>query len=296
MISATDRKWFIDPIPNMAVDAKQVFVLRERYGRSNHSPGRVVDVKGKTVIDSECWWVTTTGDYVFGLPVNRVQYSGIAVGIFNDDLFVVGSSYGLGTDAAQKLRDLLPSAPLPEVLAEVSPPVTVQAAPWARDLMPLLTDSEEVKGAKIALAQKKWEMRNAQFKITVEGIEREWENYLDELRESYPAMPKPYYDSLVTGNALMLANRTANPVTVGGRNLAQFNRINGKPEDAESPTFTDVYVMTKVQASTNNVTTDIDEAQDISVGTALAALAGKFGYDLSFSGISSTPYVRSLQS
>ena len=217
------RRFFIDPVQDPTIECTRLLVTEERTTRGTHLD-KIVNVRPKrTTVGARVWWVTEGGDHVAGAPVNPTNLMShqriIApggegwfwlgnVGRRTGDVHVTG-------EARRSDGKTLPGLHGNRVFTFETRDA-VRAASWAAELVPLSGDSDEVALAKLQLAEQRWNQRRAKAEIIRQGLQRGWEDDLQDLRDS-GKLPSATFGAYYKGGALVVASTPALSVRDAGR-------------------------------------------------------------------------------
>lgn len=215
-LTPAQRRFYIDPVQDSTLTTDTILVTEERSPRSFGSHlDKVVTVKANRYpANGRQWWITDTGDYVSGAPVNPANLSYVQIiGVGGDDWFWYGTASRRGengyvcTGLRRSDAHRLPGNHGAVTEMQVQVPTVVKAAPWAGELFPAYGDSDDVVRAKLALAEQRWNHRRAKAEIIRQGIDRGWHDDLAELRES-GKLPAATFKARYKGKVMIEA---ANP-------------------------------------------------------------------------------------
>lgn len=217
MLTLEQRKWFIDPLPDpmAGLGAERILAtasFNSAY-RGYANLNKVVNVRKDKRHESllRLWYIDEDGNYIDGPSVNTIR-SGytIAMGIISDDLFVIGEttydfddSYMILRNCMRSDQKVLPGADYSGVTMRVD--TWVQVASWARELMPLPTDTPDAVSAKLNLAKQKWEQRHAKIEVIRQACQRGWDEHFVPLQDDHD-FPKPHFGANVSANILVPVN------------------------------------------------------------------------------------------
>jgi hypothetical protein len=207
MIPKSAMRYYLNPLQSPFHTGEKMLVFREKYPRDFDSfVDKVVEVKRCTIESHHVWWITEVGGrYVDGALVSpkEMQTHTPALGILDDEVFVVGTSYGLTDDGRMVIRDakrsdgkLLPGT-------EGMQPRTylvdewMQAASWAINCMPQPGDDQATVDLRIRLATQSFDLRLGEICILREANDRDWRDDLEDLDYS---LPTPSYATAVQGS------------------------------------------------------------------------------------------------
>lgn len=262
MISKENRQYFIDPLPRpvtpTSYEGLKVLITRSRYERHDTQPGMIVDVNN-TYMDSELWWSTTEGGrHVQGHVANRVSIdrrNRTRIAPITDDLFalVLVSDHRDDQPVVQAEVQAYsdPALPLRTNTQYGMFPLTVPAAPWAAELMPMPGDTQEVVAKKVELAKIKYEQKSKAIDLIREGQSRGWLYHLDTLREGHASyMPTPLFDLYAIGYVLIPTGQNApeSVIEAVSRRLAARGSRLPVPTASTAVTFVTTPITTMVEA------------------------------------------------
>jgi len=208
MITATNRKYFLNPLQDPYMKSDKVYVFRERIERGR-SMDRILDVKNRHMYDSHLWFTTEAGDYVDGAPVSAANITTYQpmMGIISDDLFVIGTGTGVGSDGRMRIErarrsdgKALPDGQGGTMNASYAVDTWLQAASWAWECMPQPGDSAGTVAQRVEIAEKKFRTRLAEVCVLREAQSRGWTADLEDLDYT---LPTPTYGLHVTGEVFI---------------------------------------------------------------------------------------------
>lgn len=217
MFSITDMIYFTDPVPTPLGAKDKLLVTDTAYDRNSRYVGTIVNVKpGVLRLNGRVWKVTEDGTYVTGHAIlPKAMYGKIVVGLMEgrDDVFFVGNYQdstfnGQGALIASVLNSnaeyLVPSME-GHRHNTLRLNVWLEAAPWAFELMPRVTDSAATVAAKLELAKARWEINRAVIEMAAEGYQRSWTEELKTLHsnEDLDFLPRPLLGVLYDGEVLL---------------------------------------------------------------------------------------------
>lgn len=205
------RRFFIDPVQDPTITVSpRILVTEERTARGVHLDKVVAVTKERFFYEHKHWWITESGDHVYGAPVNPPNVSSmrklIAPG--GDGWFWLGQpgrrtgpdEYILASVKRSDGRQLPGSGNVTAAALGVKD--AVLAAPWADELFPDPDDSDAVVRAKLALAEQRWMHRRAKAEIMRQGIGRGWDDDLATLRED-GKLPTPQFGVYYRGQVMI---------------------------------------------------------------------------------------------
>ncbi|UYL87463.1 hypothetical protein SEA_PUREGLOBE5_100 [Arthrobacter phage Pureglobe5] len=209
MIANENIRFYLDPLQSPFHTGTKMLVFRERYPRSfQSSVGQVVPVAKRVVSDHHLWWVHEDGRYVDGAlesPKELQSYSPV-LGMLDDEVFVVGQSYGVDGNGRMVIRDALRSdgKRLPAAAVGSSIFYSVdrwyQAASWALECMPHPGDTPDDVALRTKIARQRFELRLGEVCILREANDRDWREDLEDLDYG---LPTPSYAVAVTGTVFL---------------------------------------------------------------------------------------------
>lgn len=243
MIPKAERIYYIDPIQNPAPrrltangTELTLEVVALKYRRDNFKQdrlGTIVPVTHQRVDAQELWWVDADGDYVQGAQVaDRIIGRGDALSFINDDVFILGRFGGEHNFGNGRYGSLLVNTMRSDGKRLVGQPHAnftfmsdrvFKAAPWARELMPVVGDTQDVVDAKVLRAKQLFTQRQRKGSIYKEGMRRDWLHHLADLRTDHD-MPIPRF---VVGVDGVYMPSSAETVAVDDLTPAQRDRVAG---------------------------------------------------------------------
>jgi hypothetical protein len=301
MITATNRKYFIDPLQNVFHTAKEVLVFREQIPRSWNSPlDTIVPVTGQVMIDAHLWWKTEDGMYVDGAAVSprEIISHTPTMGLLDDGTFVIGEGYGTADVNSEHPRVLIRDARRSD--GKVLPGVTtygverwLQAAPWAVELMPAEGDDTAAVELKISIAKQKWETRLAEVAILREAQDREWTGDLEDLSYTLPA---PQYALFIDGSVYVPTAQRATTADLPEEVRSTLERVTANslthtPTSAAPVTRVEVPATFLVRTALDSV----DGADDVPLSTIIEGAKERLKvHDISLGSYRAVPVIRSI--
>lgn len=276
----------------------------ERIGL-NATSGRALTTSG-----TNGWFVDANGDHVIGqlslIPGSNPNTPAILAA--KDDVWILGEIYRrhYNVDDSQNGWSISPfgssdGKSTPHVLSgnrtsRIKVSKAFRPAPWALELFPRFTDSEEVVQLKLQLAERNWNMRRAQYALHVQATYRQWGSMLPELDEAGFALPSVRAGFLVQGDALVRTSppeevqraiREVDVNTVDADRRELFRNRGGVPSD-RLETFTRV-------GFTLAIPVDTAEATEVPARDVNYQFTNRFGEEsASMSNIRQTRFVNGL--
>ncbi len=212
-LTPAQRRFYIDPVQDPTLQTDTILVTEERTrGRAIHIDKVVKVRKDRVNLDYRTWWVTESGDYVMGAPVNhhRWPYGSRIIGVGGDDWFwlatpgrMIGTKH-LCSNPRRSDGKQLPVTPGNPAGSNfnLELPTVVRAAPWAEELFPAPGDSDGVVLAKLALAERRWTYRNAKAEIIRQGMGRGWTDDLATLKDEHK-LPEATFGAYFSGQVML---------------------------------------------------------------------------------------------
>lgn len=300
LIPDSYRKYFLTPMQDPFATSDKVFVFRERTQRGLYID-KITEVKGRSMYDYHLWWTTTGGDYVDGAavsPLNLPTYQPM-MGIIGENLFVIGTGVGVDSQGRMKIESARRSDGVRIASGNGRWVDTyyvrtwLQAAPWARDMMPAEGDTSSTVSQKLSIAKQKFETALAEVCILRESQARSWEDDLEDLDYS---LPKPTYALHVDGTVFVATGQQVevDALTEDRQAMirkARENSIGGGYAPARMETQIPVPASFLVRTSI----TDLDDVKDVSEYTIVNAARERLDIPvMSVVRGSTIPFIRSL--
>lgn len=246
-----DILYYINPTntPIFPLPENALIVVTETRDRSQTDKlGELMPVIATWHDDLRLWYRGEDGNYydgpMIGHGVTRSTYAIDIVGdeaifgyVNNTYTIATGKSYGFSDTRRWSGQRMVVNT---VVVMDHYGQNVVPAAPWAYELWPLPSDSDDIRAAKIALAKHRWETHQKHLGVIREGQRRDW-LYILEGKDflSEHGMKRPVYGAFVTGTVALpaeiviredeLTSRSRSMLTA----LGQFRDGNGSNFDAQ---------------------------------------------------------------
>lgn len=301
MIASENIRFYLDPLQAPTHTGDKVLVFRERYPRTYDSAvGKVAPVCKRIVDDHHLWWVHTDGRFIDGAVESpkELQSHTPALGILDDDVFVVGQAYGLTDDGRMVIRNAMRSdgKRLPGSDGQRPQSYMVhrwyQAASWAAECLPQPGDDQGIVDLRVTIAQQRFALRLGEICILREANNRDWRDDLEDLDYT---LPTPVYAVAVSGSMFLPMGTQTPAAELSETAKAAVERVHARnftPTPAVE-TFT-TRVEVPVQMVVRTSFEKYEQVEEVNDYTIRNAAGDHFGvFDATIGSVTKTPLLRS---